>query len=63
MKAVFVESDWPEVFGREVCVTYLRKDEYESDAILRAMELTDPKYDFYVKEHFGVEDGNNRLQS
>ena len=54
MRAVFFESDWPEVFGREVCVTYLRKDEYESDAILRAMELTDPKYDFYVKEHFGV---------
>jgi hypothetical protein len=63
MKAVFFESDWPEEFGQEILVTYLRKDESESDAILRAMEIYDPKYDFYVKEHFGVEDGNNRLQS
>lgn len=58
MKAVFFESDWPEEFGQEILVTYLRKDEYESDAILRAMELTDPKYNFYVKEHFGVEEWN-----
>jgi hypothetical protein len=56
MKAVFFESDWPEEFGQEILVTYLRKDESESDAILRAMELCDPKYDFYVKQHFGVEE-------
>lgn len=49
MKAVFFESDWPEEFGKEILVTYLRKDESESDAILRAMELHSPKYDFYVK--------------
>ena len=49
MKAVFFESDWPEELGREILVTYLRKDESESDAILRAMELHGSKYDFYVK--------------
>ena len=52
MKAVFFESDWPEEFGQEILVTYLRKDESESDAILRAMEIYDPKYDFYVKYYF-----------
>jgi hypothetical protein len=41
-----------EEFGKEILVTYLRKDESESDAILRAMEIYDPKYDFYVKETF-----------
>jgi hypothetical protein len=56
MKAVFFESDWPEEFGQEILVTYLRKDESESDAILRAMELYDPKYDFYVKQHSGVKE-------
>ena len=56
MKAVFFESDWPEEFGQEILVTYLRKDESESDAILRAKEIYDLEYDFYVKEHFGVED-------
>ena len=50
MKAVFFESDWPESLGDEILVTYLRQDELESDAILRAMELYDPKYNFYVKE-------------
>ena len=56
MKAVFFESDWPETLGQEILVTYLRKDESESDAILRATKLYDPKYDFYIKEHFGVEE-------
>jgi hypothetical protein len=56
MKAVFFESDWPEEFGKEILVTHLRKDESEPDAILRAMELYSPKYDFYVKEHFGIEE-------
>lgn len=54
MKAVFFESDWSEEFGPEILVTYLRKDESDSDAILRAMEICGSKYDFYVKEHFGV---------
>ena len=42
-------------FGKEILVTHLRKDESEPDAILRAMELYSPKYDFYIKEHFGIE--------
>ena len=50
MKAVFFESDWPESLGEEILVTYLRPDELESDAILRAMELYNPKYNFYVKD-------------
>ena len=56
MKAVFFESDWSEEFGQEILVTYLKKDESESDAILRAMKSYDSKYDFYIKEHFGVEE-------
>ena len=50
MKAAFFESDWPESLGDEILVTYLKPDECEPDAILRAMELYDPKYNFYVKE-------------
>lgn len=34
---------------------YIEDDETDSDAILRAMELCDPKMNFYVKEYFGVE--------
>ena len=52
MKAVYFESDWPESLGEEILVTWVKDDELESDAILRAMELYDSKYNFYVKETF-----------
>lgn len=50
MKAVYTVSDWPESPEEEILVTYMLKDETESDAILRAMEIFGTRHDFYIKE-------------
>ena len=50
MKAVYTVSDWPESPEEEILVTYVRKDETESDAILRAKEIFCSRYGFYIKE-------------
>ena len=50
MKAVYFESDWPESPKEEILVTYVLKDETETDAILRAMEIFGPRHEFYIKE-------------
>jgi hypothetical protein len=50
MKAIYFDSDWPEEFGETILVTYVRTDEQESDAVLRAMELYGPDKDYYLKE-------------
>lgn len=42
--------DWPESPEEEILVTYVRKDEIESDAILRAMEIFGSRHTFYIKE-------------
>ncbi len=49
MKAVYTVSDWPESPEEEILVTYVMKDETESDAILRAMEIFGSRYGFYIK--------------
>lgn len=54
MKAVFYKSDWPEVFDEEILVTYVRKDELDSDAVLRAIELCGANYEYYIRE-FGTD--------
>lgn len=50
MKAVYFASDWPESPGEEILVTYVRQDESDSDAMLRAMELYGTDLDYYIKE-------------
>ena len=50
MKAVYFESDWTESPGEEILVTYVRQDESDSDAILRAMELYSPLLTYYIKD-------------
>jgi len=50
MKAVYTVSDWPESPEEEILVTYVMKDETESDAILRAMEIFKSNHGFYIKE-------------
>lgn len=50
MKAVYTMSDWPESAEEEILVTYVMKDETESDAILRAMEIFGSRNEFYIKE-------------
>jgi hypothetical protein len=53
MKAVYFESDWPEEFGVDVLVTWVREDEQESDAILRAQESYGPEKEYFVREAGG----------
>jgi hypothetical protein len=50
MKAVYFESDWPESQNEEILVTYVKQDELDSDAILRAMELYGTNLSYYIKE-------------
>ena len=50
MKAIYFLSDWPEELGEEILVTYVRKDEQDSDAILRAMELCGADKEYYIKD-------------
>ena len=49
-KAVYFESDWPESLGEKILVTYVKVDELESDAILRAMELYGTNNDYFGLE-------------
>ena len=48
-RAVYVIDMFDEVFGTEVIVTYVRPDETDSDAILRAIELYGDEDEYYVK--------------
>jgi cytochrome c-type biogenesis protein CcmE len=49
-RAVYFDSDWPEEFGEQILVTYVRQGELDSDAILRAMELYRKDTNYYIKE-------------
>ena len=50
MKAVYTKSYWPESPDEEILVTYVMKDEYESDAILRAIEIFGSNHDYYIMD-------------
>jgi hypothetical protein len=49
MKAVYCESE-DENFAGDVLVTWVKNDELESDAVLRAMELCGMNNNYFVKE-------------
>ena len=50
MKAVYSDTDLLEELGSSILVTYCRKDELESDSILRAMELCGTEKNYSIKE-------------
>lgn len=47
-KAVYTENNWPEVHNGDILVTFVRQDESDSDAILRAIEIFGHNSEYYV---------------